>query len=151
MNYSKWQTANFFWIDVLTLYTTSLHKCGNQLDCVKGTRVFFGFDSKTVDVIPTHTKLGSVPMKCDGRPVRKRNIWYAHNSMDKVYLPVTETFGPNSYDNCTLLFQRIDEVFHISICSQSRASKCRALSIKQGLFYSMTQGREYGFFKAEKV
>lgn len=151
MDYGKMKSANFFWIDVPTLYTTSLYKCGNQLDTARGTRVFFGFSSRTVDTAPPHTKLGSVPMRFGGRAICHRNIWYAHNAMDKVYLPVTETFGPNSYDESRLLFERKDEVFQLSICTEAQMMKCQDLSLKQGLLYNMTQGRLYGFFKAGGV
>ncbi len=145
MEYKKIARAEFFWIQTPTLYTTSLYKCGNQLDCPKGTRVFFGFAEKTLDTLPPHTKLGSVPMKFVDRPMCHRNLWWAHNSMDKIYLPITQTYGPRSYDDCTLLFQRKATHFLISICNEVDEKKYRTQSQKQGLLYSMNQGREFGF------
>lgn len=145
MDFKRIAKAEFFWIQTPTLYTTSLYKCGNQLDCAKGTRVFFGFSEKYLDKLPTHTKLGSVPMRFGQRPVCHRNLWWAHNSMDKIYLPVTETFGPKSYDECSLMFQRTYDYFLISICSEEEAAKFRAKSAKENLLYCMNQGREFGF------
>ena len=145
MDYKKIATANFFWIQTPTLYTTATYKCGNQLDCAKGTRVFFGFSAKQLDILPPHTKLGSVPMRYLEKPICERNLWWAHNSMDKIYLPITESFGPRSYDDCTLLFQKTKNFFMISICSAIDASNLRSRSQKQSLLYSMNQGRKFGF------
>lgn len=145
MDYKKIANAKFFWIQTPTIYTTSIYKCGNQLDCAKGTRVFFGFSEKKLDKLPPHTKLGSVPMMYVGKPVCHRNLWWAHNSMDKIYLPITQSYGPRSYDECTLLFEKKDEFFQISICSEIEAKKYRAQSQKQSLLYSMNHGREFGF------
>lgn len=145
MDYKNIKKAEFFWIQTPTLYTTATYKCGNQLDCPKGARVFFGFSEKTINTLPPHTKLGSVPMRFGSRPICDRNIWWAHNSMDKIYLPVTQTYGPNSYDECTLLFTKTESFYLISICTEAEEKKYRAQSAKQGLLYNMNQGREFGF------
>ena len=145
MNYNKIANAKFFWIQTPTLYTTATYKCGNQLDCAKGTRVFFGFSEEQLDILPPHTKLGSVPMRYQGKPTCDRNLWWAHNSMDKIYLPITESYGPQSYDECTLLFEKTKNCFLISKCSNIEASKFKSKSKQQSLLYSMNQGREFGF------
>ena len=145
MDYKRIADAKLFWIQTPTLYTTATYKCGNQLDCAKGTRVFFGFSAKQLNILPPHTKLGSVPMRYLDKPIRARNLWWAHNSMDKIYLPITESYGPRSYDECTLLFEKTKNYFMISICSIIDARKYRSKSKQQMLLYSMNQGREFGF------
>ena len=105
------------------LSLTAIYKCGNQLDCAKGTRVFLGFSANKLHILPPHTKLGSVPMRYLEKSICDRNLWWAHNSMDKIYLPITESYGPRSYDECTLLFEKTKNCFMISICSSVDASK----------------------------
>ena len=145
MDYKRIAGATFFWIQTPTLYTTAIYKCGNQLDCAKGTRVFLGFSANKLHILPPHTKLGSVPMRYLEKSICDRNLWWAHNSMDKIYLPITESYGPRSYDECTLLFEKTKNCFMISICSSVDASKYRLKSKQQSLLYSMSQGREFGF------
>ena len=106
---------------------------------------FFGFSANKLHILPPHTKLGSVPMRYLEKSICDRNLWWAHNSMDKIYLPITESYGPRSYDECTLLFEKTKNCFMISICSSVDASKYRLKSKQQSLLYSMSQGREFGF------
>ena len=58
MNLKKWASARFFWIQVGKLYENrGPGKAGNQLDCVKGTRAFFGFDYINIDQITRDGKM----------------------------------------------------------------------------------------------
>jgi hypothetical protein len=147
MNLKKWASARFFWIQVGKLYENrGPGKAGNQLDCVKGTRAFFGFDYINIDQITRNTKLGEIKMRAGSRPITSRSVWYANNSMDKVHLPVPGSFGPHSYDDRTIIFERTDDYFLVSIGSQVECKDWLHSSQEQGLCFEMNQGRLFGFF-----
>jgi len=148
MDLGKLAVADCFWIEVERLYENrGPGKPGNQLDCMKGTRAFFGFKYKNVDEVPKQTKLGEVVMRYGTKPSTLRSVWYAHNAMDKVHLPVPERYGPKTYDGETVHFEREGGRFIVTIGSPVDIKKWRGLSIKQGLHYELVHGRHFGFYK----
>ena len=148
MDLSKWATADCFWIEVEKLYENrGPGKAGNQLDCMKGTRAFFGFKYKNIEEVPTHTKLGEVIMQYGTKPTTSRSVWFAHNAMDKVHLPVPERYGPKTYDGQTVHFERVDGRFIVTTGSPADITRWRKLSTKQGLHHELRPGRHFGFYK----
>jgi len=148
MNYSRWASADCFWIEVERLYENrGPGKPGNQMDCVKGTRAYFGFDYKNLDHVEPQTKLGEVVMRYGTKPLTSRSVWFAHNSMDKVHLPVPQRYGPTTYDGQTVHFEREGGRFIVSIGTPADVKRWKALSVKQGLIYEMGGGRLFGFYK----
>lgn len=148
MDFAKWAAADCFWIEVERLYENrGPGKPGNQLDCMKGTRAFFGFKHKNVDDVPKQTKLGEVWMRYGTKPPTSRSIWFAHNAMDKVHLPVPERFGPKTYDGETVHFERAEGRFVVTIGTEPEIKQWKKKSINQGLHYELVHGRHFGFYK----
>ena len=149
MDLAQWASADCFWIQVDRLYENrGPGKPGNQLDCVKGIRAFFGFEYENVDQVPKHTKLGEVVMRYENGPETSRSIWFAHNAMDKVHLPVPGGYGPVTYDGQTVHFERVGQQFNLSIGTPAKIRKWVRLSKKQHLLFEMGQGRLFGFYVA---
>lgn len=147
MNFAKWASADCFWIEVDRLYENrGPGKAGNQLDCMKGTRAFFGFDYKDIDQVPQHTKLGEVIMRYGSKSLTSRSVWFAHNSMDKVHLPVPDRYGPTTYDGQTVHFERLGSRFIVTIGTPPDIKLWRQLSVKQGLHHELGYGRHFGFY-----
>jgi hypothetical protein len=143
----QWALARCFWIEIDRLYENrGPGKPGNQLDCVKGTRAYFGFDYESIDRIPRNTKLGEVLMRFENKPETSRSVWYANNSMDKVHLPVPGWYGPVTYDGQVARFEWNGELFVVTLGSRSEVDKWKKSSEKQSMIYSMTQGRNFGFY-----
>lgn len=148
MEFSKWASANCFWIQVDRLYENrGPGKPGNQLDCTKGTRAFFGFKYKDIDEVPKHTKLGEVIMRYGAKPLTSRSVWFAHNAMDKVHLPVPERYGPKTYDDLTVHFERVPGRFVITVGTPADIKNWKQISAKQGLHFELGQGRHFGFYQ----
>lgn len=76
---------------------------GNQLNTPRGTRVFFGFNSRKV---PVDTTLGNVQMRVAGREYVERSVRFANNGMDIVGLPIPEQNGIETYLDTILVFSR---------------------------------------------
>lgn len=143
----QWALAGHFWIEIDRLYENrGPGKPGNQLDCVKGTRAFFGFDYSDINDVPRNTKLGEVVMRFENKPEKNRSIWYANNSMDKVHLPVPGWYGPVTYDGQVAHFEWNGEVFVVTLGTRADVSRWKKSSGQQGMIYSMTQGRQFGFY-----
>lgn len=143
----QWALARYFWIEIDRLYENrGPGKPGNQLDCVKGTRAYFGFDYEDIESIPRNTKLGEVLMRFEHKPETRRSVWFANNSMDKVHLPVPGWYGPVTYDGQVVRFDWDGTHFVVSIGTRADVAKWKANSEKQGMFYAMTQGRNFGFY-----
>jgi HKD family nuclease len=142
---TRWATARCFWIETYELYKNrGPDKPGNQLDCRRGTRVFFGYTSEAV---PRNTVFGDVEMRCEGKEPQTRSIRFGNNSMDKVNLPVPGEFGPESYDNSVLHFERLAAGrFLLSVGNTPKARLWRMRSQRQGLLYKFPGGRRYGFY-----
>ncbi|MFC1776124.1 hypothetical protein ACFL3I_02130 [Pseudomonadota bacterium] len=140
-----WSQARCFWIE-----THELYKClgpdrsGNQLDCRRGTRVYFGFPPKTVE---KNTVLGQITLKYKNMPSCRKSVRFANNMMDKVNLPIPVKEGPYSYDDSHLHFERTEPGFYKVVLGSQRAIKTwRRKSKAQGMHYHFTGGREYGFY-----
>jgi len=85
-------------------------------------------------------------MRFENKPEKNRSIWYANNSMDKVHLPVPGWYGPVTYDDHVVRFERLQNLYKVTIGNQSDFNNWQKLSQKQGFLYEMTQGRLYGFY-----
>jgi hypothetical protein len=67
--------------------------------------------------------------------------------MDKVNLPIPDTEGPDSYDNSYLHFERVKPGYYaLKLGSQRAVREWRKTSQAQGMYYTFTGGREYGFY-----
>lgn len=144
---ATWSSARCFWIRTLELNPNlGEGRAGNQVDCARGTRTYFGFSA---DVVPRNTTLGEVMLQCDGHPPVSKSIRFGDNQMDKVNLPVPGEEGPESYDNVYLHFERVArQRFRLTIGSDGDAATWRAASQAQSLYYQMRgrHRREYGFY-----
>lgn len=140
-----WATARYFWIDTYELYKNrGAHNPGNQLDCARGTRTYFGFSPARV---PKNTVIGEVLIQYENKPAKPRSVRFANNQMDKVNLPIPGQDGPSSYDQACILFERIgDQHFRIKLAKGSDHSRWIRKSKEQELYYQFTGGRKYGFF-----
>jgi HKD family nuclease len=140
-----WSHLRCFWIQTYKLYENrGMGKPGNQLDCSKGTRVYFGFSPEKVN---PNTKLGYIFLQYMDMPPVRRAVWFGHNYMDKVHLPIPGENGPASYDNSYVLFERMDRKrFRITLASQNEVKIWKKKSKDQGMFYTMSGGRKCGFY-----
>lgn len=140
-----WAAARCFWIETQELYKNrGPVRPGNQLDCRRGTRVYFGFSPASV---LKNTVLGHVNIQFDGNESQSRSIRYADNSMDKVNLPIPNEYGPPSYDNSVLHFERIGRrLFELTLGDVRLFEQWKSKSEKQGMLYSFAGGRRYGFY-----
>jgi hypothetical protein len=139
-----WANCAAFWIDAGTLSKNfGPGNPGNQLDCKRGTRVFFGFTHKDV---PKNHIFGDVVIQVPGYVAQTRSVRFGNNSMDKVNLPVPDGItGPTSYDNKALLFKRSGNQYVLTIGTASDRSVWRNRSKVKGLLYKVGK-REFGFF-----
>lgn len=142
---ARWAASKFFWIEVGKLYKNRGPKrAGNQLDCRRGTRVFFGFPPNAV---ATNTVLGHIAIAYTGKPAQLRSVKFGDNAMDKVNLPVPGESGPESYDDSVLHFERTArDRYALSKHPVSTAEKWASKSKRQGLSYSLAGGRRFGFY-----
>lgn len=140
-----WATARYFWIETHDLYKNrGPHEPGNQLDCKRGTRTYFGFSPAKV---PRNTVIGEVLIQYENKPAQMRSVRFANNQMDKVNLPIPGQEGPPSYDQTCILFERIgDQKFRIKLAKGGDRTRWIRKSKEQGLYYQLTGGRNYGFF-----
>ena len=140
-----WANAKYFWIETHELYKNlGANNPGNQLDCVRGTRTYFGFSPKRVN---KNTVIGKVFIKYKNKTEQLRSVRYANNQMDKVNLPKPGQDGPTNYDHTFILFERADNRhFKIKLTNGKDHSIWRKKSKDQGLYFKFAGGREYGFF-----
>jgi len=145
LNGLAWATARYFWIETHDLYKNrGAKEAGNQLDCARGTRTYFGFSPAKV---PKNTVIGEVSIQYEKKPTQMRSVRFANNQMDKVNLPIPGQEGPPSYDQTCILFERIgDQQFRIKLAKGSDLTRWSKKSKEQGLYYQFTGGRNYGFF-----
>lgn len=142
----NWSRAKYFWIDAAELYKNrGEEKAGNQLDCRRGTRVYFGFSPSGV---PVNTVHGYVNIRVKGYEPQQRSVRFGANGMDKVNLPVPNgTTGPGSYDHKTLLFERVGPgKFVLTLGSGTDRARWKRLSDANHATYRLSPTREFGFF-----
>lgn len=141
---ARWTAAEVFWIETRRLYSNrGPARAGSQLDMPRGTRVFFGFASSSVE---RNTIFGSVQLRYGTNPPVARTIKYANNQMDKINLPIPDNGGPASYADATLVFRRKGRTsFDLRLATPTEARRLFRASARQGLGYEMTGGRRYGF------
>lgn len=120
---------------------------GNQLMMKALTRVFFGFRS---DVVPTDTHFGYVTIEFEGILHNDRSLRFSDNSMDVLTLPTHGATGDASYDRRTLHFEQViigtQIVYRLSLGSPREHAVWLSRSKDVGASYSMTSGRQFGFF-----
>jgi len=142
---ARWAAARCFWIETGELYKNrGPGRSGNQLDCTRGTRAYFGFPATTV---PPNTVLGQITLQYPGYPGQPRSVRFGDNMMDKINLPIPNEFGPPNYDNKVLHFERKDRrVYGLTEGTAQEIARWKRKSRTQGLHYRFSRGREYGFY-----
>lgn len=140
----RWSSASTFWIEVRRMYRNrGPTRPGNQLDCPRGVRVFFGFPRGDV---PPNTIFGEVTLRFGRHEAVLRTVKYGHNQMDKVNLPIPSSEGPASYDNSILSFERrTDGTFAVDAVGPTAFRRMLQQSRSRGLAYTMSGGRRFGF------
>lgn len=141
-----WALARCFWIQTYKLAENlGAGKPGNQVDCRRGTRVFFGFSARDV---PQNTVLGDIPVRYVGKGLVHPTIRFGDNSMDKLNLPVPGEAGPPSYDHKWLHFTKREGYFELEVSDGENVDEWRSKSEAQGMNYTFGGGsqREYGFY-----
>jgi hypothetical protein len=140
-----WATSRCFWIETHELYKNlGATRPGNQVDCRRGTRIFFGFSPIEV---PKNTVLGEITVQYEDKKPVGRSIRYGNNQMDKVNLPIPNEEGPPSYDFSVLHFERIGaKRFKLRLARGDEKEQWRRKSKEQGMYYTFVGEREYGFY-----
>ncbi|MHB8203096.1 MAG: hypothetical protein ACYDHG_05235 [Desulfomonilaceae bacterium] len=139
----SWADARCFWIEVGNL-NPNLGRAGNQLDLQAGTRVYFGFSASAVDI--NHT-FGSVRIAYGNRDPYDATLRFGHNGMDKLNLPIPGEYGPDSYENSFLHFERIREGhFVLTVSNGTEHQEWVRRSMEQGMSEHMRGGRTFGFY-----
>ncbi|MCD0459557.1 phospholipase D family protein [Roseiconus lacunae] len=140
-----WATARCFWTQTFKIVENlGGGRPGNQVDCVRGARVFFGFSARNV---PKNTVLGDIEMRYVGKGQVTTSVRYGNNSMDKVNLPIPDTDGPPEYAQRWLHFERKEDHFELTVVDSAGAEDWRNRSKEQGMYYKTKGGgREFGFY-----
>lgn len=144
--YGRWARVKYFWIETLVLYKNrGKHAPGNQIDAKRGTRVYFGFPYRDV---PRNRKLGEVTLQYGNKLAQTdRSVWFGDNSMDKIHLPIPGEYGPPTYDNSVIHFQRLRPgVFRVLRGTAHQAAVWKRKSRRQGLLGRLSGGRLFGFY-----
>lgn len=137
-------TSQAFWIEVgNVVHNLGVNRPGNQIDLQRGSRVFFGFDARSV---VRNTSLGEVPIRYNNE-ITQCHMRFGNNSMDKLTLPIPHNPGPQSYENTTLLFTRnTNRVFDLTVGNARQKRLWQQQSrVANGLF-QMVGGRQFGVF-----
>ena len=137
-------TSQSFWVQVgNVVQNLGANRPGNQIDLQRGSRVFFGFDARTVD---RNTSLGEVSIRFNNE-VTQCHMRFGNNSMDKLTLPIPNHPGPRTYENTTLRFnRRADGIFDLTLGDAQRKRVWRQQSQEVNGLYQMVGGREFGVF-----
>ncbi|GGK97267.1 hypothetical protein GCM10007382_16920 [Salinibacterium xinjiangense] len=135
--------AKSLWVDGSSIIRNRKPRPGNQLNTPRGTRVFFGFDSRNVS---KNTTLGYVEIRISGHDyVKKRSIRFADNGMDIIGLPIPERYGVGTYQDTILIFTRdpTHARFTLTVTDQAGLADRRAAAANN-VELSMSHGRRYG-------
>jgi HKD family nuclease len=142
--------ASALWIEAGNMYANRGDEGANQVDLPRGSRVFFGFSDK---VVPRSTLLGEIEVVHRASGPVSRNVWFANNSMDKVYLPVPGGSGPPRYERRTLLFRRLGDMsFELRVGTPKEVREWKAASAKADTSFRLRpgpgkrRGRAWGIF-----
>lgn len=137
-------TSPSFWVEVgNVVQNLGANRPGNQIDLQRGSRVFFGFDARTV---AQNTSLGEVSIRFNNE-VTQCHMRFGNNSMDKLTLPIPNHPGPRTYENTTLKFDRdTDGIFDLTVGNAQRKRVWREQSQLVNGLYQMVGGREFGVF-----
>lgn len=142
---AAYSVAKSFWVNIeFVVENLGPGNPGNQIDLQRGSRVFFGFSAKDV---PRNTSLGSIDIIFGGQTA-KCNMRYGNNQMDKLNLPVPRNPGPPTYQNTTLMFTKKGKSnFELDVGTRARSRIWKVISQRQGTFYKMASGREFGVIR----
>lgn len=137
-------TARYLWVDIdYVVQNRGAGLPGNQVDLQRGTRIFFGYSPKRV---APNTPIGIVRINYGNNSV-VCHMRFGNNFMDKLNLPVPGSEGPPSYENSTLLFERMhDGSFTLHLGTVKDVRIWKRTSKIQASYYTMQSGREYGCF-----
>lgn len=120
---------------------------GNQLMLRALTRVFFGFAPAR---LPKDSHLGLVNISFAGTGHPDRTLRYSNNGMDVLTLPVPGSGGPPAYDDTTVHFTRHVQSgrlgFDMRLAAGSEKRLWRAKSEAIGALFTMSSGRQFGFY-----
>jgi hypothetical protein len=117
---------------------------GNQLMMKRLSRVFFGFEAKT---LPENSHVGDVAISYNGNAEKDYSLTYSDNKMDKLVLPIPGSDGPAAYDNICLLFKRIGpRRFQLYVGSTTEKSSWLKKSKAIDGAFKMSSGRAWGVF-----
>jgi hypothetical protein len=107
--------------------------------------VFFGFPADTVS---RNTVFGHVVIQYGRSESQERSVRFGDNFMDKVNLPIPGgVTGPLTYDHSVLRFERTEPgVYHLIVGTSGQVNAWRHRSRRQGMLYSIGQGRPFGFY-----
>jgi hypothetical protein len=138
------QTAANLWVEVrYVVENLGAGVPGNQIDLVRGTRVFFGLDPRRV---APNTALGSIALRY-GVHTTTRNMRFGNNSMDKLDLPIPGAEGPTTYENTHLIFSREGAGrFELQRGTTAEIARWRRASTDSHTLFRMNSGREWGVF-----
>jgi hypothetical protein len=136
--------ASNLWVDIeYVVPNRGRGEEGNQIDLMRGTRVFFGFGDAA---LPKNSPIGSVQLRYHSH-LSIRNLRFGNNSMDKLDLPIPGQEGPPSYRNQTLLFSReADGSFRLKLGTSAEIQSWKDRSRKLGTSFVLRGGRAFGVF-----
>lgn len=134
--------ASSMWVEVNRVtHNRGPERPGNQIDFRRGTRVFFGFPA---DDVPKNTLLGSITIDYEGTRI-DRNMHFSDNAMDKLYLPVPDDIGLESYEESILLFVRMGpSLFRLRVYERSEIDQFVDMSNRDGRNFTLKSGRRFG-------
>lgn len=144
----KVRVCRHLWIEAGNLHKNrGPGKPGNQLMLSPMTRVFFGFPARD---LPRDTLIGHAKIEYDGHLRPDCSLRFSNNSMDVLTLPIPGTEGPSSYDQKTILFEKIVKSgtrrFLLKIGNKTLVKQWRQHSQSVSADYAMSSGRKWGAF-----
>ncbi len=144
----KLRVCRQLWVEVGNLHKNrGPGKPGNQLMLSPMTRVFFGFPARD---LPRDTRIGYVKIEYKRHLRPDCSLRFSNNSMDVLTLPVPGAEGPSSYDQKTILFERIVKAgarcFVLTVGSKAMVNQWRQRSQSVSGDFSMSSGRKWGVF-----
>lgn len=105
--------SNSFWIEVgYVTKNRGIDRPGNQIDLPRGMCRYFGFNPP--DDLPPNSLIGEVVFRTPSGDDIPRNLRLGNNLMEKITLPIPETYGFNIYDGKVLVFNPVDNAFIIN-------------------------------------
>jgi HKD family nuclease len=117
---------------------------GNQLMMKRMTRVFFGIPA--IDV-PVDSLLGRFGIAYENDEYKECTLSYSNNNMDKLTLPIPNNGGPTTYDQSTILLERVQpSKFQLTLAGPGDRKRWKSKSNSIDGHFEMNGGREWGVF-----